>query len=427
MNRRRWLVGIAIAVALLAAWLSSYLVSYHDLLTAPDALLVSDVARLSPTRVAQVEHPQAVAELQRLVRMAAEKKLKISIAGSHHSQGGHIVTPGGLLLDMRAFNRILKVDEKEKTVTVESGARWADVQRALAPHHLAVKVMQSSYVFTVGGTLSADAHGRDLDKTSVIETVKAFRLLEADGSIVNVSRSENPELFKLVIGGYGLFGVILDVELGVTDDDLYERRAKIVDYRDFPAYFSQELQRDPSVALVLARPSIDPKDFLREMIVTSWHHTSRPEPSGIRDLTEEKDVLLDRLVFGLSRDFDWAKSLRWWLQSESSSSPGKTVLVTRNNSMRPPAAPIEFLYHNEMHRTDIIQEYYVPTRNFVPFMDEFRRLLVEGKMNVVSSTVRYVRANDESYLAYAPHEDAFAIIQMSTVGLDAALRHRPSG
>ena len=172
------------------------------------------------------------------------------------------------------------------------------------------------------------------------------------------------------------------------------------------------------MALVLARPSIDPKSFLREMIVTTWNRTSRPEPTGIRELTEEQGILFTRFFFGLSSDFDWAKSLRWWLQKRIESSPGKTILVTRNNAMRPPAAAVEFLYHEKIRTTDIIQEYYVPTRNFVPFMDEFRRILVDGKMDVISSTVRYVRANDESYLAYAPHEDAFAIIQMSTVGLD---------
>jgi len=417
-SRRGVAVAVLVLFALLGVWGGSYVFSYHRLFSRNDPLVVSDVSRLTPTRVAEVDRPKALEEIQKIIRMAHEKGLKVSIAGSHHSQGGHIVTPGGVVLDMRSFNRVLKVDEKSKTVTVESGARWADVQRELAPHRLAVKVMQSSYVFTVGGTLSADAHGRDLDQTSVVETVKSFHLLKPDGAIVNVSRTENPELFRLVIGGYGLFGVILDVDLEVVEDELYERRAEVLDYHDFPAYFEGLLRRKSEVALMLARPSIDPKSFLREMIVTTWNRTSRPEPPGLRELTEEQGVLFTRFFFGLSSDFDWAKSLRWSLQKRIESSPGKTVLITRNNSMRPPAAAVDFLYHENATTTDIIQEYYVPTHAFVPFMDEFRRILVDGKMDVISSTVRYVRANDETYLAYAPHEDAFAIIQMSTVGLD---------
>ena len=50
-------------------------------------------------------------------------------------------------------------------------------------------------------------------------------------------------------------------------------------------------------------------------------------------------------------------------------------------------------------------------------MDEFREILLKNKMNVMSFTIRYVKANNETYMAYAPKEDAFAIIQMSNVGL----------
>lgn len=99
--------------------------------------------------------------------------------------------------------------------------------------------MQSSYVFTIGGTLSANAHGRDLDSSSVVETIKSFRLLNANGEILNVSRIENSELFKLVIGGYGLFGVILDVDIELTDNEIYEQKSVVMDYKDFPKYFKK--------------------------------------------------------------------------------------------------------------------------------------------------------------------------------------------
>jgi FAD/FMN-containing dehydrogenase len=87
--------------------------------------------------------------------------------------------------------------------------------------------------------------------------------------------------------------------------------------------------------------------------------------------------------------------------------------------MRPPLAPLELLEYRSGRDTDIIQEYYVPVANFVPFMDRFREILLGADLNVISSTVRYVRANAIPTLAYAPHTDVFAIIQMSNVGLSA--------
>ena len=73
-----------------------------------------------------------------------------------------------------------------------------------------------------------------------------------------MSRTENPELFSLVIGGYGMYGVILDVTLRVTRDEVYEQRSESVDYTEFPAWFARRVKGDSDVVLMLARPSIDP-------------------------------------------------------------------------------------------------------------------------------------------------------------------------
>jgi decaprenylphospho-beta-D-ribofuranose 2-oxidase len=240
---------------------------------------------------------------------------------------------------------------------------------------------------------------------------------------VTVSRDSNPELFSLVIGGYGMYGVVLDVEIGLTVDELYEQRAVSLDYKDFPRYFFEQVQRDTTVVLMLARPSIDPNpaSFLREIVVVTWRRAP-PGAPGSFVLTEEAHVRRDRFFFGLSRTFDWAKSLRWRLQKkvELGAGTGRARIVSRNNAMRPPLAPLEFLEYRSTTDTDIIQEYYVPVENFVPFMDRFREILVTAKMNVLSSTVRYVTPNATPALAYAPTRAAFAVIQMSNVGLSAA-------
>ena len=402
----------------LLLYAGSFAFPYENLFRRDDPLLRADVARLAPARVVEVDTVHQVEQLQALVRDAKARHLKVSISGSRHSQGGHTYTAGGVVLDMRGFNRILAIDTTAPSITVESGATWDEVQRAIAPRGLAIKVMQSSNIFTVGGTLSANAHGRDLDVMQVVQVVERFHLLLADGSVVEVSRQENPELFALVIGGYGMYGVILDVTLRVTRDELYEQRAVSMDYTEFPAYFSQHIKTDPDLVFMLVRPSIDPDSasFLRELVVVTWRHAA-PGVTGSFQLTEEEHVLRDRFFLNLSRRFDWAKSLRWSLQKKVELGAGEARIVSRNNAMRPPLAPLELLQYHARHDTDIIQEYYVPIDRFVRFMDQFRDVLVAGRMNVLSSTVRYVRPDSTPALAYAPRGDVFAIIQMSNVGL----------
>ena len=418
LKRRSVLLAAVLLAVVLALYASTFAISYGDLFRTDDPLLATDVARLAPARVERVDQVRETQELRAVLRDAGKRGLKVSISGSRHSQGGHTYRAGGVVLNMRRFNRTRAIDSASMTITVESGATWDEVQRAIAPRGLALKVMQSSNIFTVGGTLSANAHGRDVDVMQVVDVVERFRLLLADGTIVEVSRAENPELFSLVIGGYGLYGVILDVTLRVTRDELYRQRAESMDYKEFPAYFARQVQGDSDVVLMLARPSIDPDPaaFLREMVVVTWRRV-RDGRTATLELTEEEHVLRDRFFFGLSRRFDWAKSLRWTLQKRVELGAGAARIVSRNNSMRPPLAPLEFLDYRSSKDTDIIQEYYVPAGKFVPFMDRFREILLAGDMNVLSSTVRYVKPDSTPALAYAPRTDAFAIIQMSNVGL----------
>lgn len=421
LRSRRVVIAALAALLFLLLYASSFMFSWADLLGRPDPLLASDVARLEPARIARLSHPSTAAELQEAVREARTAGLKVSVSGSRHSQGGQTFSPGGVRLDMRRFNRILGVDTAALTVTVESGATWDEVQRALAPRGLAIKVMQSSNIFTVGGTLSANAHGRDLDVMQVVAVVRRFGLLLANGEVVEVSREAEPELFSLVIGGYGMYGIILDVTLQVTRDELYEQRAVAMDYHDFPRYFADSIQPDSGIVFMLARPSIDPgpDQFLREIVVATW----RRAPAGTAGslaLTEEQHVLRDRFALGLSRRFNWAKALRWRLQKKVELGAGEARVVSRNNAMRPPLAPLELLDYHSRRDTDIIQEYYVPVENFVPFMDRFREILVRHRANVMSSTVRYVAPDSTPVLAYAPRKAVFAIIQMSNVPLSEA-------
>jgi decaprenylphospho-beta-D-ribofuranose 2-oxidase len=421
----RLAASVATVLLGLFGYASTFVIPYDDIFHTRDPLVRSDVARLAPARVERVDAVRELDQLKAVLQDARTRKLKVSISGSRHSQGGHTYLAGAIVLDMRSFNRILAIDSAAMTIKVQSGATWDEVQRTIVPHGLALKVMQSSNVFTVGGTMSANAHGRDLDVTQFVEVVESFRLLLADGTVVQVSRTEHPELFSLVIGGYGLYGVILDVTLRVTRDELYQQQAVSMDYTEFPVYFNRQIKPDTGVVLMLARPSIDPDpaSFLREVVVVTWRRVASGR-SGNFQLTEESHVRRDKFFFGLSRRFDWAKALRWKLQKRVELGAGQDRVVSRNNAMRPPLAPLELLDYRSPRKTDILQEYYVPVENFVPFMDRFREILTAGHVNVLSSTIRYVGPNATPVLAYAPRRPAFAIIQMSNVELSPAGQER---
>ena len=106
-------------------------------------------------------------------------------------------------------------------VEAEAGIQWPELvdgliamQKGQAPPWGIVQKQTGADRLTLGGALGANIHGRGLKLRPVIGDVESFTLMDADGSLRTCSRSENSELFRLAIGGYGLFGVVTRVRLG---------------------------------------------------------------------------------------------------------------------------------------------------------------------------------------------------------------------
>ncbi|HWO97018.1 MAG TPA: FAD-binding oxidoreductase [Bacillus sp. (in: firmicutes)] len=362
--------------------------------------LVHDVSRLFPVEVKEIIKGKEEHAIIAAVKKANDQNIPVSIAGKRHSQGGHIFYRDALLLDMTSYNKVLGFNEKEKTIRVQSGATWADIQQYVNPYGLSVKVMQSSNIFTVGGSLSVNAHGRDVRYGPLIETVNSFRLLKANGEIIEVSRTKEPELFSLVIGGYGLFGVILDVELQLTDNTLLKTEHRHLAYTEYVDYMKKNVLADPSYHLHIARLSTAPSSFLADMYAINYKQIQPAVPEEYLELSEEEWVRRNKFLFGLARKYDWGKELLWDIQGKLYAE-GESAILSRNNAMRP---EIQFLDYTSEQDTDILQEYFVPMDAFVPFVDDLRSIFSKYDLNVFNVTVRYVPRNTEAALSYSTDE-----------------------
>lgn len=200
---------------------------------------INDVSGLSRILVAGVARPTSTAEVAALLRGSA---LPVSIGGGHFSMGGQTASHDTLHLDLRAMNRVLQFDVAAARIRVQAGIRWSDVQRAIDPHELAVKVMQTYANFTVGGTLSVNAHGRYIGHGPVVSSVRSIVLVLADGRVLEASREARAELFRAAIGGYGAIGVITEVELELVPNTRVERRVQKMQLRDYAAWFDAEVR-----------------------------------------------------------------------------------------------------------------------------------------------------------------------------------------
>jgi FAD/FMN-containing dehydrogenase len=146
------------------------------------------------------------------VRFARERELPLAVRGGGHNVAGTATCDDGLVVDLSAL-RGVRIDDSGRTVHVQGGATWADVDEATAPLGLATTGGVVSETGVAGLALSGGvSHQRRRDGMTVDNLVSAEVVL-ADGSQVRASADENADLFWALRGGGGNFGVVTSFEL----------------------------------------------------------------------------------------------------------------------------------------------------------------------------------------------------------------------
>lgn len=140
---------------------------------------INDASHLNKTPVSAIVTISSEDQIKKVLNYATKKGLKVSMAGARHSMGGQAFVRDGIVLDMNGYNQMRMIDEK--TLCVQSGALFSDIQHFLDKQELSVKAMQSVNFCTVGGTLAANAHGIAHDPGWIGATVKKMRVMTADG------------------------------------------------------------------------------------------------------------------------------------------------------------------------------------------------------------------------------------------------------
>ena len=377
--------------------------------------VVDDVSRLNECRVRRVVRCQSIDDVVAAVLRAQRDHIPLIASGSRHSQGGQCLVDDGVVLDLTPLRKIIGIDDVARTVTVQGGATWNDVQHALNPRGWALRTMQSSNLFTVGGSCSSNIHGDDINDSVLFSVVRSLTLVDAQGR-VRVLVPGDP-LLPLVVGGFGLFGVVVEATLSVTPNTMMQARARVLKAVDIPAFFAAEVAG--SDCLFRAQLCPAPSSFLDEAVVQTC--------TAINDVVDaalprgdQAPSTRDRLIFDGSRRSAAGKESRWII--ERTSALASTSKHTRNQAMR--AQP--FFAHDDEGDTDLLQEYFVPVAGYGEFLAAAQVALVLEKTKLLGMTIRFVRKNNGAMLSYAP-VDSFSFMihsnhQRTAAGIQIAAR-----
>jgi FAD/FMN-containing dehydrogenase len=383
---------------------------------------INDASCLNRTPVLGIAAPRSIDDVRAALSYARAGGYKVTAAGTRHSMGGQSFHRGGLVLDMRALDRI-DLDLANRTIVVGAGVKWSSLLQYLDEHGLSVKAMQSVSAFTVGGTLSVNAHGIAHTPGCVAHTVRFLDVMLANGEVIKASPQENGELFRHVLGGYGLFGVILEAQLDVVANDVYRPAVAYIDYREFPEYFAQNIEPNPEIGLMYARLSVSPSKWLQETAVHVYLRDGGPEHA--ERLEPDSHTRLKRTVFNLSKTGAVGRWIRWQAERNFEARLECTARneaighdpacrVSRNQEMDDPMTYVQ----GRLDDTDILQEYFVPRAGFAAFVEGLREVVAREGANLLNVTVRSVEADSLTALPYAPH-GAFALVLYFNQALNA--------
>jgi FAD/FMN-containing dehydrogenase len=364
-----------------------------------------DVSRLNKTQVAEIwdipgDPQKGEDQLRELLLKAQAAHLQVSIAGARHSMGGQTIYPGGIAINMLPFKG-MTLDEDKNLLHVQAGAKWADVIPYLDQHGRSVSVMQSDNSFTVGGSLSVNCHGWQYGRPPIASTVESFHLMKADGSVIACSRTQNRELFSLALGGYGLFGVILDADLRVVPNERLRLEQYVVPLGRAMESFARSLRKTADVEMVYARMNITPQKTFDEVLVNVFYREAGPIPH----LTASGSHWLPRLVFRGSAGSTYGKEMRW--SAETNIQPELTGKVFSRNQLMNDNA--EWYLDRSEETTDILHEYFVDREHAGEFLAAARKIIRKHSEDLLNVTVRDVKTDSDTFLNYA-RSDTLAFV-----------------
>ncbi|MCX5900948.1 MAG: FAD-binding protein [Proteobacteria bacterium] len=164
-----------------------------------------------------VVQPQSMDEIRRVLAFAHEKKMPVIPRGAASwGFGGVIPTQGGIVIDLSPFRKIISLDVKNKTVTVEAGARWSDIDILAKKDDLCLMSYPSSKFSTVAGWISTGGYGINSYRYGHIsKQILSMTVVTPVGEVKKLTPAD-PE-FSYFISTEGTCGIIVEVTLKLRD------------------------------------------------------------------------------------------------------------------------------------------------------------------------------------------------------------------
>lgn len=159
-----------------------------------------------------VQYPESEAQIQQLVRQAAEQRRPIRMIGTGHSFTALCATDA-ILISLDHYQGITAIDQDTMQATVRAGTKLRSLGEALFQHGLAMENLGDIDAQSIAGTISTGTHGTGINFGTISTQVVSIRFVNGQGEIIECGPTQNPDLFKAAQVSLGTLGIITCITL----------------------------------------------------------------------------------------------------------------------------------------------------------------------------------------------------------------------
>lgn len=375
-------------------------------------------SHLNPTVMFGGVAPRTSDEVVHAIRHIRERNQVLSVAGACHAMGGQQFLQDGWLLDTRSMNQVLNFDADRALVRVQAGITWPELIRSYVTRQNGRDVIwgirqkqTGADRLTIGGAVSANIHGRGLRYAPFVDDIESLQVVLASGEVIECNRTAYPELFRCVVGGYGLFGVITAVTLRLVPRIKLQRVARLSSVEEIMDAFDERIRGGYLYGDFQFSTALNDPQFMSRGVFSCYRPVEMNTPILERQL---------RLSAG-----DWRR----------------LTYLAHKNKLRAFAEFADFylqssgqIYWSDTHQlslylddyhtaldtaldahvpgSEMITELYVPRHRLADFMDDVRTDFRQHEVNLIYGTIRLIERDTQTLLAWAKQPFACVIFNL---------------
>jgi FAD/FMN-containing dehydrogenase len=364
-------------------------------------------SKLNPAVVKEIHMPSSTQHLVEVVRYASSENYSVSISGGKHAMGGQQFGSNTVHVGMKDMNAILSFDKVNGLIEVEAGIEWPQLidylleeQKGAWPQWGITQKQTGADDLSIGGAVSANIHGRGIHFKPFIQDIESMRVIDGAGKLIDIDRELNPELFSLVVGGYGLFGAIASVTIRLSRRVEIERVVEIVHIDELPEKVRSRIDEGFLYGDFQYKTDDLAEDFMQVGVFSCYKASSSNAASPVeqRKLSHE----------------DWNSLLYLAHKNKGEAFKRYSEYYMATNGQRYWSDTHQLSYYDKDYSEFLakydpslgngslmITEIYVPRGELVSFTKQIAADVKEHSIDVIYGTMRLIKKDGETFLAWA--------------------------